>query len=114
MSLTLNIFYIPFFKYKLLLGKSKSIKETNLWKSLNFINYLDITSFTKKNNANVLFYRGLIYKMFLRIKEDPLFASRHKILLFFINFIEHLGLLKILRILPPILNTPMVFNIKKK
>lgn len=108
-----GIFFFPLFPKKMSFLKSKKITDTNLWKSLNFINLFDISNYAKSVNATVVFEKHLIYKTIQRIENDKEFANRHIGISKFIRILKKIGILKLLIFLPVSLNTPMVFEWKK-
>ena len=105
--------FFPIYPKKMSFLIPKKITNTSLWKSLNFINVLDIKMYAKKANAIVRFERQLIYHTIIRMENDKNFAQRHKGISKILNIIKSLGLLKVFKILPVSLNTPMLFEWKK-
>jgi hypothetical protein len=89
---------------------SNKITNTNLWKSINFINTFDVISYAKSANADLIFEKSLIYKTIKRIEKDKEFASRHVGISKIFNILKKLYILKVLKFLPVSLNTPMVFE----
>lgn len=108
-----GIFFFPLFPKKMSFLISKKITETNLWKSINFINTFDVISYSKKTNANVTFEKELMYKTIQRIENDIEFANRHKRISKIISILKKIGILKLIQLLPISLNTPMIFEWKK-
>jgi len=109
-----GILFFPIFPKKMSFLISKKITETGLWKSLNFINTFDIVSYSKKHKVDVVFEKELMYKTIKRIDEDIEFSNRHVGISKIINILKKLGLLNSLRFLPASLNTPMVFEWRKR
>ena len=108
-----GIFFFPLFPKKTSFLISKNITQTDLWKSLNFINTFNIISYAKRANAKVTFEKELLYETIQRLEEDEEFAYRHKRISKIINIIRKIGLLKIIQLLPIFLNTPMIFEWRK-
>ncbi|MCI5119687.1 MAG: methyltransferase domain-containing protein [Candidatus Electrothrix sp. AUS4] len=99
--------YLIFFK--------KISRNIELWSSLNFITYQEIKKFASHNNLTVHFQRELLYKIFLRIENDPVFRERHKnfIIMLLFSILRITRAIKLLKILPPRCATPMQFIISK-
>lgn len=108
-----GIAFPPIFPKKMSFLISKNITSTDLWKSINFINVFDVKSYAKKANAIVTFEKKLIYKIIERIDNDKEFANRHKGISNIINLLKKVGILKLIKILPVSLNTPMIFEWRK-
>lgn len=108
-----GVFFCPIYPKKMSFMINRNITNTNLWKSLNFINSFDVKSYSKGAHATVVFDQELIYKTIMRLKCDKEFSNRHSGISKIINFITKIGLLKLLRLLPVFLNTPMVFEWRK-
>ncbi|MCI5162440.1 MAG: methyltransferase domain-containing protein [Candidatus Electrothrix sp. AX5] len=99
--------YFLFFK--------KISRNKELWKSLNFITYQEIKKFTHLHNLTVSFQQGLLYKVFSRIENDPIFRERQKSFFIMTLFLilRSTGAINLLKILPPRCATPMQFIISK-
>ena len=108
-----SILFCPIFPKRMSFLIPKRITDTNLWKSLNFINIFDVISYSKEAKATVAFEKELLYKTVNRIENDKEFRSRHIRLNKVINLLNKFGVIKLLKILPLSLNTPMVFEWKK-
>lgn len=68
---------LTFFILKPLILKSKRIKEpVALWKSLNWINVIDIKKICKKNEVDYSFNKSVFVNSFERALQDEFFASR--------------------------------------
>lgn len=95
---------------------SKKInKNIDVWNSINFITYSHIYKFAKKNELNVKFKEHLIYDSFERLKNDPVFLSRHNnpIIRILLLIFTKLNLFSTLKLIPPKYSTPMIFTINK-
>ena len=108
-----GILFFPIFPKKMSFLISKKITDTDLWKSINFINVFDVTSYAKSANAKVVFEKQLIYKTIQRIEIDEEFAKRHTGISKIINILKKLGVLRLFQLFPVSLNTPMVFEWSK-
>ena len=91
-------------------------KQPDIWETLNFINVPKVRRMAKRNNVHVEFEKSLIYKSFKRLGEDEEFMSRHRggIVGKMYRFLSATRLLSLLKLLPPVLNTPMVFKYRPK
>lgn len=98
-----------------LIFSKKISTNIELWSSLNFITYQEIKKFASQHNLVVHFQRKLLYKIFLRIENDPVFRERHKnfIIMSLFSILRITGAIKLLKILPPRCATPMQFIISK-
>lgn len=86
--------------------------ETNsdLWDSLNFISYFNVKALAAKCHLKVKFKKGVLYDSLLRIGADKCFRERHmnKWILSLFSLFQYLGLVRVVRYLPPYLSTPMI------
>lgn len=108
-----GVFFIPLFPKKTSFLIPKQITDTNLWKSINFINYFDVIRYAKQNSATVEFRRQALYKTFLRLESDKEFQERHRGIGILALFLKKTNLINLLKFLPTFLNTPMIFEWKK-
>lgn len=83
-----------------------------VWESLNFITYFDVKRLTKATGMKVNFKRGLLFDALSRIEKDPYFRERHagSMVNVAYNILDKTGLLGLLRYIPPVLSTPMIFQ----
>ncbi len=88
----------------------------DVWESLNFITFFDVQKLAYKNNLNVIFERGVLYKSLLRLDQDEAFYERHSggIIYKGYSLIKKLRLLILIKYVPPMLSTPMVFSMSIK
>ena len=87
----------------------KKISESGLWKSLNFISYRQVRSFSRKANLFMAVEKGTMLASLIRLQSDAEFASRHKTLK---RIVDNPLLFAVLRrslTLPMSLATPMNF-----
>lgn len=103
----------PGLSYFLFLKKISGNKE--LWNSLNFITYQEVKKFAHQHNLTVSFQQGLLYKVFSRIENDPIFRERQKsfFIMALFSMLRSTGAINLLKILPPRCATPMQFIIFK-
>ncbi len=108
-----GILFFPLFPKKSSFIIPKRITSTNLWKSINFINYFDIIRYAKQNHATVVFKQRALYETFLRLEKDKEFSGRHRWIWMLAQFLKTTKLINLLKFIPAFLNTPMVFEWKK-
>lgn len=111
----LGIVLIPFIpsvtSYILFPKTKKVLKEINI----NFINYCTIQHLAKKYNLIVSFEKDVVYSMFTRFLYDTKFKERQSGIPYkLFILLNRLGLLHLTKLLPPWLQTPMIFFMKKK
>ena len=100
--------FIPRFTVFLL---PKVIKQSGLWKSLNFITASRVRSFGKKNSFVVVLRKGTMAKSLRRINDDSEFQKRHRVIARMMRFpVISATLIRIFS-LPTWLATPMDFLI---
>ena len=90
--------------------------DPDTWNSLNFIDWFRVRRMAHSNDASVTFEPSLIYKSFKRLGEDPEFMKRHENGLVGRTYklLNATGLLYLLKFLPPMLSTPMIFTYRPK
>lgn len=95
--------------------KNRIEKMKDIWDSLNFITYLKVRKYARKNNLTCNFKKGILYETLIRLDKDPHFKLRHsKGLFIYIYYcLKYTGLLNALKYLPPSISTPMIFELKK-
>ncbi|MCW8932680.1 MAG: class I SAM-dependent methyltransferase [Gammaproteobacteria bacterium] len=88
----------------------------DVWDSLNFITYFDVKRISNKNNLHVIFKKEVLYNSLLRMDQDDIFYKRHSGggIYRIYSFIKKLKLLILIKYLPPMLSTPMVFSMALK
>jgi len=106
----------PFSNLTKLLFKVDRLPNYDVWKSLNFITFFDVKKLAYENELNVDFRTEVLYKALLRLEQDEVFYKRHSggFIYKFYSLIKKLKLLELIKYLPPILSTPMVFKMTKK
>lgn len=89
----------------------RRIRDSGVWRSLNFVTLGDVRRASRRLDGAVDFAPGLLYDAFLRLERDPAFRDRHRgpVLRLF-RLLRATGLLGALRLLPAGWSTPMVFT----
>ncbi|TCR70007.1 class I SAM-dependent methyltransferase [Bosea sp. BK604] len=88
------------------------LREDEVWRSLNFITTSRVRRFAGSTGLSVAFEPGLLHATISRIDTDPSFSARHPGLVPVIyRVMQRLGLIGLLRHLPPALATPMSFRL---
>ncbi|MGQ9848397.1 MAG: class I SAM-dependent methyltransferase [Bacteroidales bacterium] len=111
----LGIVLIPLYpsltKYILFPKTKKLLKEMNI----NFIHFHTIKYLAKKYNLIVNFEKDVVYSMFQRFLYDTKFKERQSGIPYKLFIVlNRLGLLHLTKLLPPWLQTPMIFYMHKK
>lgn len=90
-------------------------EQKELWASLNFITYFDVKKLAKISGMKLDFKKELLFKALNRIEHDALFRERHTGSFIFLTYsvLKKTGLLRLLRFIPPVLSTPMIFRCMK-
>lgn len=93
-------------------GLKPSLKDDDLWCSLNFVTHGDIARFCRRNGAAVSFDRELLYQAFKRLDDETVFRDRQPAYLrAALSILKRLRLLDLLRFVGPSWSTPMRFRI---
>lgn len=87
-------------------------RHRDVWESLNFITYFDVKRLTKAAGMKVVFKKGLLFEALSRIEKDPFFRERHSgsLVMAVYTILNKTSLLGLLRHIPPMLSTPMIFQ----
>ena len=99
---------VPKFTSKLL---SKTIVESGLWQSLNFIKLSQVKRNVRQNQMSCKFRRGTMSKSIRRLRTDQEFSKRHQGLARLVRFGPLFRLLIVGASLPRRIATPMDFVI---
>jgi 2-polyprenyl-3-methyl-5-hydroxy-6-metoxy-1,4-benzoquinol methylase len=91
-----------------------SLKESSMWKGLNFITTRKIAKICKKNSLQVGFDNQVMYQTVQRVTSEENFAQRHSFLVPVLKLVSFLKLTELFKYLPATLNTPMLFTVKHK
>ncbi|MDQ6991892.1 MAG: methyltransferase domain-containing protein [Mariprofundus sp.] len=109
---------IPVFRHFQKISKRLFLRsdcDDGIWNSLNFITCHAIKQHCRKRGLSFQFERSLLYKALKRVKEDPLFASRHQgIVANIACFIMRTWLATLIKHIPPAFATPMIVEIHKR
>ncbi|NWF39430.1 class I SAM-dependent methyltransferase [Mariprofundus sp. NF] len=88
--------------------------DLEIWHSLNFITCGQIRCFCRNQDLICAFDKGLLYKAFQRIHDDPVFQKRHQGLISFIaNLVVKSPFRQLVSSIPASLSTPMIFEIHR-
>lgn len=90
--------------------------QLELWESLNFLSYFQLRKIATRYKLKIRFSEHVMYNAFLRIGQDSEFAKRHTSSAAgrIYRALVKLRLLNLIKIIPPALSTPMVFEISHK
>lgn len=93
----------------------RKIEKSELWNSLNFITSTSLRNICRGMGCKIRFQSSVMYNTFLRLDKDPAFRSRQKnsITIGMYSFLKKTGLIKLLKYLPPDVETPMIVLISK-
>jgi SAM-dependent methyltransferase len=89
------------------------LKNEGLWQGLNFTTVGAIRKQCEKQGLQPIFRRAMIANYLNRVIDDPVFRNRKMMFYKIAVVLRKLGLLKVLSILPPAVNTPMEFTTTK-
>jgi len=84
----------------------------DVWDSLNFITYFNIKRLTKSTGMKVHFKNGLLFEALNRIGKDTYFRERHSgsFVMAVYAILVKTGMLGLLRHIPPMFGTPIIFQ----
>jgi 2-polyprenyl-3-methyl-5-hydroxy-6-metoxy-1,4-benzoquinol methylase len=102
---------IPFFQQQTKFFLPRRIRESGLWQSFNFVTAKQIQAYAKEHSFEVVFKRGMMARSILRLREDPQFLQRHRLIGRVTQNAFGLWLLKVVAKLPIRYATPMDFLI---
>lgn len=88
----------------------RSMKDSGLWRSLNFATAWQLERVAKKLGANVSLRKKLMSESFERLLRDSPYTARHPALARVAKFTRVIGIVEAIKLLPPHLATPMVFE----
>jgi len=100
---------LPFFQHQTEVFLPRRIRESGLWQSFNFVTAKQIQRYAKKHSFEVVFKRGMMARSILRLREDPQFLQRHRLIGRVTQNAFSLWLLKVVAKLPIRFATPMDF-----
>lgn len=90
-------------------------RGTELWESLNFVTLRQMKRAFSRHGLDCRFAPGTMYKAFVRLDADEKYRERqggHRIVAIANSLLRRLGLLRLIAALPPILATPMTFEVR--
>ena len=85
------------------------LKESPLWKGLNFITTYKLKRVCIANNLTIRFDTDRLLRTFTRLDTDPEFAKRQKYFIPIYMFLKSTGLIKFLDKIPIACTTPITF-----
>jgi SAM-dependent methyltransferase len=93
---------------------SKIASNGHIWRTLNFVTATRMRRLARANGLDIEFEKGVMGRFFGRLREDPVFARRHRGLLTSIAKTTVVGPLieSFLRAIPPMAATPMIMTLK--
>lgn len=87
----------------------RRISDSGLWKSLNFIRAADVERSARQLRLRLVFRQGALAASLDRLSDDPEFRDRHRLLARLAPLLKRLGIVALVRRLPPRWSTPMDF-----
>ncbi len=89
----------------------RSMTNTGLWASLNFITARQVRRWARRAGVDIRFTRGVLAEALDRFVSDPVFADRHEVLSGVVSILRRSGLVEVVRRLPASLVSPMKFTV---
>ncbi len=80
-----------------------------MWQSLNFVTAKQIQRYAKEHSFEVVFKRGMMARSIQRLRDDPQFLQRHRLVGRVTQNFCGVGVLKLVAKLPIRFATPMDF-----
>ena len=99
-----------------ILWRQRIDDQSEMWDSLNYIDYFQVRRLASRVGLRISFTRHVMLEAMRRIDRDPDFARRHadttagKIY----RLLVRLRLINLLKLLPPAMSTPMVFELSHR
>ena len=94
-----------------------SARGTELWDSLNFVTLGQMRRAFSRRDLKCEFERGTMHKAFVRLDADERYRERQgsrRVVAVAYNLLRRFGLLRLVAGLPPVLATPMTFQVRRK
>ncbi|MFT6098982.1 MAG: 2-polyprenyl-3-methyl-5-hydroxy-6-metoxy-1,4-benzoquinol methylase [Arenicella sp.] len=113
----LNLFVFSFWPSLTKRISHKKISDNlSLWNSLNFVTSFRIVRIGNRLNYKTTFSKALLYDSIIRFNDDKVFRARHSGLFLgkCLSFLLKTGLVNIFRFIPPMMATPMVFEMNSR
>ena len=107
-----NMVLFPFFPKLTVLFKPE-LKNSSLWNGLNFITAAELKKICKKHNLKIQFQRNVLFESFERLGNDEEFAKRQRYFILIYKLLRKTRTLKLLKLVPPSIATPIQFSIRK-
>lgn len=93
---------------------ARGLSGQPLWRSLNFITCADVRSYARRHGLKIMFEPGALSSALERLLDESAFAARHPASLRrAAAFSKAVGLISLLRLLPPALATPMTIMLSR-
>ncbi len=89
----------------------RSMTETGLWESLNFVTARQVRRWASRTGVGIRFAPGVLAEALDRFVTDPVFSQRHGGLGVVVRLLRRLGLVQLVRRLPAGLVSPMRFTV---
>jgi SAM-dependent methyltransferase len=89
------------------------LRHRGLWRGLRFTTVGCIARLCARHGLRPVFRKGMIAEAFERVLDDPLFRARKQGFANIARLLKASGILKALRHLPPVLDSPMEFTARK-
>lgn len=97
-----------------LLYRSKIDRDPQIWDGLNFIRYIDVRRRLVRRGFRFRFNHSVMRDLVMRTLSDPIFADRMPSVVRVVGkFLQSIGLVKALTLIPTRLQTPMEVLIRK-
>ncbi len=88
----------------------RAMRDSGLWRSLNFATVWQLEMIARELGANVLLRKNLMFESFERLLRDSPYTARHPELARVAKFAQAIGIVGAVKLLPPRFATPMVFE----
>ena len=92
------------------------VRGTEVWDSLKFVTLPRIRRAFRRNGLACRFAKGTLYEAFARLEQDPVYRARqggNRAVALSYALLRRLGVLGLLAHCPPILATPMTFEVRR-
>jgi 2-polyprenyl-3-methyl-5-hydroxy-6-metoxy-1,4-benzoquinol methylase len=94
-----------------------SARNTELWRSLNFVTLAQMRRAFARHRLDCVFSPGAMYAAFARLEKDQKFRERQHskgVVASAYFILRRFGLLRLVASLPPVLATPMTFEVRMR
>ena len=105
---------VPFFPRFTKFVLPGTIVRQELWRSINFVTLPLAARCARREKSHITFRSGTLYEAFTRLRHDSEFRERQRGLVSFVSKVLNLfGADRLLKLVPPLLSTPMWFEWRK-